>query len=150
MVQRQREYDGDLSQLASMRAFLREVCLESWQGEPADEKLISRLALALTEAASNIILHSDPGPQPKPITLTVAADDDHVGVTLQYTGKPFDPESAPEPVFDGSKESGFGLYLIRQCVDEVHYGQDEQGRCVIHFVQKLKRRQKGGDHEVHG
>src|SRR5438552_7708875 len=100
MVQRQREYDGDLRHLASMRAFLREVCQEGWQGGPADENLIVRLALALTEATSNIILHSAQG-QHKPITMTVEVDDEQVRVTLQHTGKPFDPQSAAPPVFDG-------------------------------------------------
>ncbi len=136
MVRRQREYDGALCHLAPMRAFLREVCRETWRAEPHDERLILRLELALTEAASNIILHGLQG-QPHPsITLTVEVDDERAGVTLQYPGQPFDPRSAPEPVFDGSREGGFGLYLIGECVDEVHYGRDDQGQCVVHLVQK--------------
>jgi sigma-B regulation protein RsbU (phosphoserine phosphatase) len=150
MVQRQREYDGDLRHLASMRAFLREVCQESWQGEPADENLILRLTLALTEAVSNIILHNAQGHQHKSITLTVEVNDDQVCVTLQHPGQPFDPQSAAAPVFDGSRQSGFGLYLIGKCVDEVRYGQDAEGRCVIHLVQKRKQPHKGEDHGAHG
>jgi anti-sigma regulatory factor (Ser/Thr protein kinase) len=149
MVQRQREYDGDLRQLAAMRAFLREVCGESWQAEPADENVILRLALALTEAASNIILHSAQCQQPMSITLTVEVNDDQVGVTLRHPGKPFDPESAAAPVFDGSRQSGFGLYLIRKSVDEIRYFQDDQGWCVIHLVQKRKPPHKGEDHGAH-
>ena len=76
MVQRQRRYDGTLRHLASMRAFLREVCQETWQAEPADERLILQLELALTEAASNIILHGLEG-QPQPsILVTVDINDD--------------------------------------------------------------------------
>jgi phosphoserine phosphatase RsbU/P len=150
MVLRQRKYDGDLRHLASMRDFLREVCHEGWQGGPADENLILRLALALTEAASNIILHGAQGQQHQSITLTVEVDDDQVCVTLQYTGKPFDPESAAAPAFDGSRQSGFGLYLIRKCVDEVQYRQDDQGLCVMHLVQKRKQCHKGEDHAAHG
>jgi anti-sigma regulatory factor (Ser/Thr protein kinase) len=150
MVQRQREYDGDLRQLAAMRTFLREVCQEGWPDAPADDNRLVRLALALTEAASNIILHGFQDQQHKSITLTVAVEDDQVGVTLRHAGKPFDPQSAEEPAFDGSRESGFGLYLIGKCVDEVRYGQDEQGRCVTHLVQKRKQRHKGEDHADRG
>ena len=150
MARGQREYDGDLRQLALMRAFLREVCQESCQGEPADENLILRLTLALTEAASNIILHGEQDQQHKSITLTVEVNDDQVCVTFQHHGKPFDPQSAADPVFDGSRESGFGLYLIRKCVDEVQYGQDDQGRCVMHLVQKRKQHHQGEDHGAHG
>lgn len=133
MAQGQREYDGDLRQLASMRAFLREICQESVTAAPVEQNLIVRLELALTEAASNIILHNDPG---KAITLTIQVDDDQVRMTLQHAGQPFDPQSAAAPVFDGSRESGFGLYLIGKCVDDVHYGQDEEGRCVLNMVVK--------------
>src|SRR5262245_57521945 len=147
MVREQREYDGELSQLAPMRAFLREVCHESWPGEAED--VILRLALALTEAASNIILHSFQGQQHKSITLTIELDDDQACVTRQHTGEPFDPQAAADPVFDGSRESGFGLYLIRRCVDDVQYDQDEQGRCVMHLIVKRKER-KGEDHEAGG
>jgi anti-sigma regulatory factor (Ser/Thr protein kinase) len=150
MVQGQREYDGDLRQLAPMRAFLREVCRESRQGEPADLDLILRLELALTEAASNVILHSCQDQQHKSITLTVEVDDDQVSMTLRHTGKPFDPQTAAAPVFDGSQESGFGLYLIRKCVDEVRYGQDDEGRCVMRLVLKRKQRHRGEDHGARG
>jgi len=150
MVHHQREYDGDLRQLAAMRAFVREVCHESWQPEPTAENQIQRLELALTEAASNVILHAYEGHKHKPITLNVESDADQVTVTLRHAGKPFDPESAPPPVFDGSKQSGFGLYLIRKCVDEVQYRQDDQGRCVIHLVQKRKNDRKGGEDGMPG
>ena len=150
MLRRQRDYDGSLSQLASMRAFLREVCHESWQIEPADEHLIHRLTLALTEAASNIILHSDDEQQRKSITLTIEVDDDQVRVILQHTGKPFDPQAAAEPVFDGSREGAFGVHLIGKCVDEVQYGQDDQGRCLMQLVLKRKQQDKGEDHGTHG
>jgi anti-sigma regulatory factor (Ser/Thr protein kinase) len=149
MAREQREYDGELRQLASMRAFLREVCHERWQGEPVDENLILRLALALTEAASNIVLHGTHGQEHQSITLVVEVNDDQVCVTLQYTGKLFDPQSAAAPVFDGNRESGFGLYLIRKSVDEVQYSQDDQGRCVMHLVQKRKQPHKGEDHGAH-
>src|ERR1700685_4043117 len=101
MVRRQKEFDGDLRYLASMRAFLREVCHESWQGEPGEENQILRLTLALTEAASNIILHGAQGQQHTSITLIIEVDDDQACVTLRHTGKPFDPQSAAAPVFDG-------------------------------------------------
>lgn len=138
LVQRQQTYDSDLGQLAAMRACIREACHESWQGQSADEDLIARLTLALTEAASNIILHSDQGQQSRSISLTIAVDENQACVTLQHFGSSFDPQAAAAPVFDGSRENGFGLYLIRECVDEVRYDQDDQGRCTMQLVLKRK------------
>ena len=149
MVRRQREFDGGLRHLGAMRAFFREVCREGWQDEPADENLLPQLELALTEAASNIVLHGFDGRQDQPIGMTVEVQDDRVGLTLRYPGTPFDPEAAPPPVFDGSRESGFGLYIIGKCVNDVQYYQDDQGRCVMRLVQKRKQHHKGDVHGAH-
>ena len=47
------------------------------------------------------------------------------------TGKPFDPKEARPPSFDGSRDGGFGVYLISQSVDEVCYSRDAAGRNCI-------------------
>ncbi len=149
MLRRQQEYDGALSQLAPMRAFLREACREGCPAAVADGGLLPPLELALTEAASNIILHGAQSPPLSKITMSVEILDDQVGVILRYAGVPFDPESARKPDFDGSRESGFGLYLIQKCVDEVRYSQDEDGQCVIHLVRKRTQNHPGADHATH-
>jgi len=68
------------------------------------------------------------------VEVAVAADADRVCVTLSHQGKPFDPDAVAPPAFDGSRECGFGLYLIRQAVDELTYFQDERGRHAIRLV----------------
>jgi anti-sigma B factor antagonist len=40
------------------------------------------------------------------------------------------------PAFDGSRQGGFGVYLIKQTVDEVHYFCDARGRCGVRLVKK--------------
>src|SRR3954452_16562319 len=97
MLRRQRDYDGALSQLAAMRAFLREACREGCPAAVADERLLPPLELALSEAASNIILHGVLGRPHSKIDMTVEVRDDQVGVTLRYAGEPFDPSTAREP-----------------------------------------------------
>lgn len=43
----------------------------------------------------------------------------------------FDPDDVPDPVFDCSKDGGFGLFIIVQSVDEVAYLIDEHGGTVF-------------------
>jgi serine/threonine-protein kinase RsbW len=135
-VQR-REYTSDLSQLAPMRAFVRDACQQAWAGEPAGDA-IHELELALGEATVNIILHAYEKQPGKPIEVVVEPDEDSVSVWLNHRGRSFDPTNVPPPNFDGSKESGFGVYLIRQLVDEVRYYQDENGQCVVRLFKKNK------------
>ena len=54
-----------------------------------------------------------------------------VSMRLHHLGDPFDPSKVPPPRLDGSQESGFGVYLITQSVDEVRYYRDERGRNCI-------------------
>ena len=39
--------------------------------------------------------------------------------------------SVKVPSFDGSEDGGFGVYIIRQSVDDVRYDRDERGRNCI-------------------
>jgi anti-sigma regulatory factor (Ser/Thr protein kinase) len=135
MVLARREYTSDLSQLGEMRAFLREACQKAWGPDDLGEPF-HLLELALGEAATNVMLHAYDRRGGQPIEMVVEVDCKGVTVWLYHNGRNFDPFDVPPPVFDGSKESGFGLYLIRQAVDEVQYFHDERGRCGIRLFKK--------------
>jgi anti-sigma regulatory factor (Ser/Thr protein kinase) len=130
-----REFSSELRQLPEMRAFLRECCRDLWH-LPADQAAIAQIELALDEAATNIILHAYEGEKGRPVEVMIEAGEDRISVTLYHCGRDFDPECVEPPVFDGSRESGFGLYLIQESVDEVHYFHDDCGRCGICLVKK--------------
>jgi anti-sigma regulatory factor (Ser/Thr protein kinase) len=59
---------------------------------------------------------------------------DHVSIRLHHFGDPFDPSEAPPPPLDGSRDSGFGAYIITRSVDEVRYYRDERGRNCVALV----------------
>src|SRR5262245_28740411 len=124
MVTLRREYSSDLRQLAAMRALVRDACRRAW-GAASDDEAVGLLELALDEAATNVILHAYQGQEGRPIELVVEADADRACVALYHHGRDFDPCAAPPPDFSGARESGFGLYLMQQSVDEVRYQRDE-------------------------
>jgi anti-sigma regulatory factor (Ser/Thr protein kinase) len=56
---------------------------------------------------------------------------------VRHLGLPFDPAIVPPPSFDGSRESGFGVYLIAHSVDSVRYYRDAlQRNCMA--LEKLR------------
>ncbi|HUZ91789.1 MAG TPA: ATP-binding protein, partial [Methylocella sp.] len=57
---------------------------------------------------------------------------------LHHLGEPFDPAAVSPPAFNGSRENGFGIYMIAHLVDEVRYLRDERGRNCILLVKKRK------------
>jgi anti-sigma regulatory factor (Ser/Thr protein kinase) len=138
MVRTDREFTSDLRHLGEMRALVREACSRAW-GPAADEEVLGRLELAVTEAATNVIRHAYQGETGRPIHMVIEAGDDQVSVSLYHHGKDFDPDSVAPPTFDGSREGGYGLYLIRESVDDVRYFRDDQGRSGICLVKKKSR-----------
>jgi len=127
------EFPNDLHQLPALRAFVRSACRNAWGAEGSEEALIL-LELAVGEVAANIILHAYKGQKGPPIEVVVDVNQDRVCVSFYHGGEDFDPSSARPPSFDGSRETGFGLYLVEQAVDEVRYGRDDRGRAGIHLV----------------
>jgi anti-sigma regulatory factor (Ser/Thr protein kinase) len=131
------EYSSDLHELSRMRALARRVCRQQW-GELNDEEAIRQLELAVGEAAANIILHAYQRQPGRPVILEIAVDDELACVTFYHCGADFDPESVAPPSFDPGQESGYGLYLIQQSVDDVRFFRDEHGRCGIRLLKKRR------------
>ena len=136
------ELDSDLSDLRQAREFVRGFC-GNLPGTPIDQDSELALELAVNEAASNIIKHAYHGRANQRIHLEAEAFPSHISIRLHHFGDPFDPSSTPPPRLNGSRDSGFGVYIINQSVDEVHYGRDSHGRnCVA--LKKFKRSKTNG------
>jgi len=138
LAQQIREYPSELDQLAAMRAFILTECRKASRGceAPEADEALDQLLLAVHEAATNIIRHGYQDEAGRPIRLIVEIDSDRVHLWFFYPGRHFDPAQVAPPVFDGTREGGFGVYLIRQLVDEVYYTRDSSGLCSIHLIKK--------------
>jgi len=106
----------DPSQMARLRASIEQAADNVDLGEEA----VQALVLAVSETAANIVRHN---PEPLPgseFHVAVRTIANGLEVVFHYIGKAFDP-LAPEPDFEGGRDNGFGLYIVRNSVDEVHY-----------------------------
>jgi len=130
LVQAQCEVTSTATELALIRTFVHTFCQELPRRVLEAEGL-SQLDLAVTEAASNIMRHAYHGCTDQRIQVTAEAFADHVRIRLWHRGTAFDPATVEPPVFDGSRDSGFGVYIIAHCVDEVRYIRDERGGTVF-------------------
>jgi len=130
VVELRHHFPGEPRLIPEIRDFIRKGCRLSWN-EASDGAAISQLELAVSEVASNIMLHGMQGQPDGLIELTLNIDVERACVSFFYPGCAFTPKSVPTPDFSGRAESGYGLYLIQQSVDEVHFSQDDAGRCTI-------------------
>jgi len=140
IARRELEIRSDLKQLRKAREFVRAFCRDL-PDPPLDDDSVSALELAVNEAASNIMKHAYHGREDQRIHLEAEAFPGRLVILLHHLGDAFDPSIAPPPPLDGSRDSGFGAYMIARSVDEVRYYRDERGRNCIALV---KTRKAGG------
>jgi phosphoserine phosphatase RsbU/P len=133
------ELRSNLGELGRARDFVRHFCAQI-SAAPLDAAAVAELELAANEAVSNIMKHAYSGESDQLIRIEADAFADGVSVRLRHLGSPFSPETAPAPQFDGSRESGFGMYIIRSSVDEVKYYRDANGRSCIALFKKHTRK----------
>ena len=110
---------ADQGSLRKVRNYVKKVASDPALGFTPEE--ISALLLGVQEAASNVVRHSRPNHKGIPIEVRAIAENGWFTVDLLYPGDHFDPQDAPEPVLDGTREGGFGISIIKKCVDEVAY-----------------------------
>jgi serine/threonine-protein kinase RsbW len=131
MTHTREQYRSDLGALPQMRAQVSDACRRAWG---SDEEAAERLALAVHEAGSNIMLHAYDGEPDRPIELAVAVEAERATATFCHAGRDFDPDTVSPPSFDGSRDRGFGLYMIHKVVDTVEFYREEDGRCAVRLT----------------
>ncbi len=93
---------------------------------------IAEIALAVSEACTNIVRHAYAERPEARIILTVADDGRWLTLRLRDFGRKFDPAAYRPPNLDALHEGGYGLFLIQQVMDEVHYITDhDQGTELV-------------------
>jgi sigma-B regulation protein RsbU (phosphoserine phosphatase) len=136
------EITSRLDELAAARAFVHGFC-RSIPGGGLPGDAAEELDLAVNEALSNIMKHAYRGRIDQKIKIGAEAFADRVVFRLHHLGEPFDPAAVPPPSFNGSRENGFGVYMIARLVDEVRYLRDERGRNCICLVKKRNSAREG-------
>ena len=133
------EIQGQFKDLPGVRRFIRLFC-NGDTCRPLAGDALWQLELAVHEAATNIIRHAYQNRKDRRILIEIQASEERLMVHLNHWGTPFIPKhTAPQPIFDGKSESGFGLYLIRQCVDEVFYECTPTGKNTISLLKRKTR-----------
>jgi serine/threonine-protein kinase RsbW len=79
--------------------------------------------LAVHEICTNIVEHAYESIATNRITIMISPADQpkRLVVELHDTGKAFDLAAAHQPTLDAPQERGYGLFLVRELMDEVLY-----------------------------
>lgn len=90
---------------------------------PEPEVAAYNIQLAAQEICVNIVTHAYAGVSNGTIqvTLTLLKQPNQLVIELRDTGQPFQPEAVPLPNLEEAEEHGYGLFLVRELLDDVHY-----------------------------
>lgn len=121
---------SDLRQLHEAREFVRSFCEHLPDGLLSCTS-VDALELAVNEAASNIMKHAYHGRTDRLIHIEAEAFPSRATIQLHHDGSPFSPKPVSQLPGGTLRESGWGLFMLSRCVDEVHYFLDERGGSCI-------------------
>ncbi|MGB2868485.1 MAG: ATP-binding protein, partial [Bacteroidota bacterium] len=105
-----------------------------------DDGTMYRLLVAGTEAVNNAIIHGNKSNPDKCVAMVVIWTADALTLRVKDSGTGFDPTTLPNPLADENllKDSGRGIFLIRQMMDEVKFVPMKTG-WMIEMKVNLKR-----------
>ncbi len=99
-----------------------------------DETAIADVELAMTEALSNVIVHSYDARDGEQVLLSLDIDDERLALGIRDCGRPFEPERYVPPQLGEPAESGYGIFLIEQLMDEVTRAPLDDGGTLVSLV----------------
>jgi anti-sigma regulatory factor (Ser/Thr protein kinase) len=80
------------------------------------------IELVVGEALANMVEHSYKGKKGQEIHLALTIDDAKLQLQIRDFGQKFEPTDYTPPNLDNPSEAGgYGVYLIHEIMDEVHY-----------------------------
>jgi anti-sigma regulatory factor (Ser/Thr protein kinase) len=131
-----------ISSLAALREFVGKACREL-PGPPVEIDEVHRVVLAAHEAAANVVQHACSEFSETGLEAVVDRLDDRLAVRIYHQGIVPPAEALPDLDFDPGRDRGFGLFLIRHAVDEMHNERDTGGLGCVSLVKQVAAPRRG-------
>lgn len=104
-----------------------------------NDTLIDNLALVFNEAYTNVNKHAYPDERKGPFWIRILIAPDHLEFRFEDLGESFDPLEVQDPDFNNPDEGGYGVWLIRQIMDEfIYYTEPPEGRNVLRLIKRFR------------
>jgi len=97
----------------------------------------NNLSIAITEAVGNAISHGNGKDPAKKVHIQIDISAEKLIISVTDEGKGFDPENISDPLAPENmlKESGRGIFILKQLMDDVYFSFDKG--TTLTFVMDL-------------
>lgn len=94
---------------------------------PEDER--DSIAIAVTEAVNNAIIHGNKQDPAKSVYLYISVKSKFLKFVIEDEGSGFNPDQVPDPLAPDNllKESGRGIFILKSLMDEVQFEFSDKG-----------------------
>lgn len=126
---------GDTITIPSSQEYLTDVdvFIEGiLRGYGADESVIADIAISVSELVNNAICHGNKSSGEKTVQVSIGRNGSKISITIVDQGGGFDPENIEDPLADENllKEAGRGIFIVRNLMDSVEFGDVTGGTAV--------------------
>lgn len=118
-----------LSELSTVESFTEKISVENG----LNENEMDNLAIAVTEAVNNAIIHGNKGDKSKNVQIDFVFAKDEIIVAVKDEGNGFNPKKVKNPLAPENllKASGRGIFILKQLMDEVGFKFESSGTTTI-------------------
>ena len=111
--------------------------------EGVPDRTIHHVRLVIEELVSNIVRYGFDDAAPHRIEVDIRSEPRRVAVTIEDTGRAFDPNAAPPPPLDQPLEErrlgGLGIFLVKKLTSELAYTRVDNRNRVRAIVERAAR-----------
>jgi len=102
---------------------------------------LDNLAIAVTEAVGNAIIHGNGSDPEKRVRITFSVAAGFLTIEVSDEGRGFDPAVLSDPLLPENlmKESGRGIFILKSLMDRVDFQFTPEG-TVVRMALRLKNR----------
>ena len=104
------------------------------------ESDIDDIAIALTEAVSNAMMHGNKHDETKKVIIEICEKKGQMVITILDEGGGFDPNNVDDPLLPENllKESGRGIFILNSLMDKVSFSSGTNGTLTTLIKNKNK------------
>jgi serine/threonine-protein kinase RsbW len=123
------EIKSDPDLLPEVEAFMVDVAKEVGLSEDK----YNNLALSVSEAVSNSMVHGNKEDKSKKINIDITSNGSTLKIIIKDEGKGFDLKKVPDPTEPENilKDSGRGIHIMRSFLDDLEYNFTDSGTETI-------------------
>lgn len=112
--------------------------------EGVPDRTVHHVRLVIEELVSNVVRYAFDDPGPHRIEVDVRTGVHHVAVTVEDSGRPFNPNTAPPPPpvelhLQERRAGGLGIFLVKKLTSELVYSRENDRNRVRAIIARTSR-----------